>query len=101
PRMYVNTNKFTITARPLTGTVDAGQTKVYGTADPLPFTYTASGDGLASGDVFACVLNGESGGNVGSYSIGRNALVIEKGGVDVTANYTLTYVNTNEFSITA
>ena len=40
--------EFSITAKLITVTPDAGQTKVFGTADPTPFTYT-----------FAPVLEGQ------------------------------------------
>ena len=36
---------FSITTRPVTVTVDGGQTKVYGTADPVTYTYTNSSVG--------------------------------------------------------
>jgi hypothetical protein len=43
--------KLEITKRAITVTTNPGQTKVYGTSDPVPFTYTVSGSGLATGDV--------------------------------------------------
>ena len=97
---YVS-NDFTITARPITITADAGQTKVYGNADPLPFTYTVSGDGLATGDVFAGALDRVSGEDVGPYAINRGTLAIVDGSaVNKESNYTISFVS-NDFTITA
>ncbi len=43
---------FTITGMPITVTANAGQTKVYGSVDPLVFTYTSAPTGtLPNGDV--------------------------------------------------
>ena len=44
-----------ILKRPITVTVDAGQTKVYTGSDPTPFTYTFSG-GLIGNDSFTGFL---------------------------------------------
>ncbi len=96
---YVS-NTFSITARPITITANTGQTKVYGNADPLPFLYTVSGDGLAAGDVFAGVLQRVTGETVNTYAINRGTLAIVAGAVNKEINYTITYVS-NTFSITA
>jgi gliding motility-associated-like protein len=86
-------NNFTITKKPITITVDAGQTKVYGTANPLTYTYGVSPSltGLA-------LLNGTltraSGETVGTYAIEQNDLTIANN-----PNYTITYVG-NNFTIT-
>ncbi len=96
-----NPNNFTITARPITITANPLQTKVYGEADPLPFTYTITGDGLATGDVFAGALDRVTGENVGPYAITRGTLAIVDGSdVNKEGNYTITY-NSNDFTITA
>jgi gliding motility-associated-like protein len=86
-------NNFTITKKPITITVDAGQTKVYGTANPLTYTYGVSPSltGLA-------LLNGTltraSGETVGTYAIEQNDLTTANN-----PNYTITYVG-NNFTIT-
>jgi gliding motility-associated-like protein len=86
-------NNFSITAKPITITVDAGQTKVYGAADPATYTYGVSPllTGLAA-------LNGTltraSGEPVGSYAIQQNDLTTANN-----PNYTINYVGDN-FTIT-
>ena len=81
---------FSITQKAITVTVDAGQTKVYGGADPT-FTYTASSV-LESGDSFSGVLSRTSGESVGSYAILQGTL-------SAGSNYDLTFVS-KDFSIT-
>ncbi|TMD55801.1 MAG: hypothetical protein E6I83_03560 [Chloroflexi bacterium] len=81
-----------VTRRPITVTADAGQTKVYGNADPLSFTYHITSGSLALGDTFSGALSRAAGENVGVYAIGQ-------GTVALSSNYTLTYVGAN-FSIT-
>lgn len=60
-----DTANFTITTRPITVTADAGQTKVYGAAAPLPFTYTITSGSLAFSDVFSGALDRAAGETVG------------------------------------
>ncbi|MWN75529.1 T9SS type A sorting domain-containing protein, partial [Labilibaculum sp. A4] len=79
-----------ITQKAITVTADAGQTKVYGDADPT-FTYTAS-SALESGDSFSGVLSRTSGESVGSYAILQGTL-------SAGSNYDLTFVS-KDFSIT-
>jgi outer membrane protein assembly factor BamB len=55
---------FSITARPVTVTVDSGQTKVFGAADPV-FTYESSELGVS----FTAALSRAAGENVGTYAI--------------------------------
>jgi hypothetical protein len=89
---YTSAN-FSITPAGLNVVANAGQTKVYGQADPLPFTYTATG--YQNGDnasVFTGTLERVSGENVGLYAIGQGTL-------SAGANYTITYTSAN-FSIT-
>ncbi|HSO07064.1 MAG TPA: MBG domain-containing protein [Pelomicrobium sp.] len=84
---------FAITARPITVTADAGQTKVYGEADPLPFTYTVTGgpgttgSAIVAGDSLTGALDRAAGENVGGYAI-------QQGTLDASApgNYALTFV---------
>jgi hypothetical protein len=86
-------NNFTITQKPITITADAGQTKVYGTANPATYTYAVSPSltGLAT-------LNGSltrvAGEPVGTYAIQQNDLTTANN-----PNYTITYVGDN-FTIT-
>mgnify|MGYP001007724118 CR=1 FL=1 len=82
---------FEITAKPITVTADASQTKVYGTADPV-FTYAVS-PSLVGNDAFSGTLERISGENVGNYAIGQGTLTA--GG-----NYAITYAG-KDFEITA
>ncbi|WP_159434575.1 MBG domain-containing protein, partial [Flavobacterium flevense] len=86
---YASTD-FAITAKPITVTADASQTKVYGTANPV-YTYTVS-PALVSGDTFTGALTRDAGENVGSYAITQGTL---SAGI----NYIITYTGAN-FSIT-
>ncbi|WP_316837546.1 MBG domain-containing protein [Pedobacter nutrimenti] len=84
---------FAITAKPITVTATAGQSKVYGSADPL-FTYTiTSGGPLQSGDAFTGKLARTTGENVGT------AYAINQGTLSAGNNYTITFVP-NNFAIT-
>ena len=83
------TSNFTITAKPITVTADAGQTKVFGSADPAAFTYASSDLGAS----FTGALNRAAGENVGTYAIGQGTL-------SAGANYAITFVG-NNFTITA
>ena len=78
-----------ITAKNLTITANSGQTKVYGTSDPV-FTYTHSA--LISGDSLSGVLARVSGENVGVY-------VITQGTLTAGTNYSITF-NSANFTIT-
>ena len=82
---------FTITPKPITVTANSGQTKVYGDADPLPFTYTFA-PALVGTDVFSGALDRAAGEDVGSYAIGQGTLTLS-------GNYTLAYVGA-DFTIT-
>ncbi|WP_281310382.1 MBG domain-containing protein [Flavobacterium flavigenum] len=82
---------FTITAKPITVTADASQTKVYGTNDPV-YTYTVS-PSLVSGDSFTGTLTRAAGENVGVYAITQGTL-------SAGTNYNITYVS-KDFTITA
>lgn len=86
-----NDADFTITAKPLTISADANQTKIYGEADPL-FTHSISSGALEVGDLLTGVLDRLVGENVGSYAIGQGTL--SAGG-----NYNLTYLD-DDLSIT-
>ncbi|SDV99783.1 Por secretion system C-terminal sorting domain-containing protein [Flavobacterium degerlachei] len=86
---YVS-NDFRITAKPITVTATALQTKVYGMADPV-FGYSVS-PSLVGSNVFTGALTRVAGENVGSYGIGQGSL-------SAGSNYTISYLGTN-FSIT-
>ncbi|MCZ8228826.1 MBG domain-containing protein [Flavobacterium sp.] len=81
---------FTITAKPITVTANASQSKVYGTIDPV-FTYTVS-PSLVSGDSFTGALTRVDGVNVGVYPITQGTL-------SAGSNYTIQY-NSSNFTIT-
>jgi len=81
---------FSITAKPITVTATASQTKVYGTSDPV-YTYSVS-PALVSGDSFTGALTRVTGENVGTYAI-------TQGSLSAGSNYSISYV-ANNFSIT-
>jgi gliding motility-associated-like protein len=87
-------NNFAITAKPITVTATAGQSKVYGTADPVYAYSITSGGPLKTGDSFTGLLNRAGGENIGTtYAIGLGTL-------SAGANYSITFVP-NNFAITA
>src|SRR5205823_12200664 len=77
---------FTITARPITVTADAGQSKVYGAADPTAYSYAITAGALQGSDVFSGALSRLSGDNVGSYAITQGTL-------SAGSNYELSFVS--------
>jgi hypothetical protein len=87
---FVSDN-FSITAKPVTVTADAGKTKTYGSSDP-GFTYTVN-PALESGDAFTGSLSRSAGENVASYAISQ-------GNLSAGTNYTITFVPAN-FTLTA
>jgi len=82
---------FNITAKPITVTANASQSKVYGESD-APFTYSVS-PALKAGDAFTGALAREVGENVGTYAINQGTL-------SPGDNYAINFVG-NKFSITA
>jgi len=83
---------FTITPKSLTVTADAGQSKVYGSADPV-LTYAATGfERDDDEDILAGALSREAGEDVDGYSIDIGTLVAGD-------NYTITYTGA-DFTIT-
>jgi len=82
-------DSFKITTMPVTVTVDAGQTKVYGEEDPT-FTYTATT--LLNADKYTGTLSKEAGEDAGTYAIEQNNLTAG-------LNYEITFVSDN-FEIT-
>jgi hypothetical protein len=90
-----SSNSLTVTPRPINITVDSGQTKTYGAANPT-YAYAAeaagSNRGLVSGDTFTGALARVAGENVGTYAI--NSV-----GTLANPNYAITVVPA-DFSIT-
>lgn len=82
---------FTITPKAITVMPTAGQSKVYGSTDPV-FGYTTN-TALVSGDAFTGALGRNSGENVGPYTITKGSLALSN-------NYTLDVVETVTFQIT-
>jgi len=84
------TNDFAIVAKPVTVTVDAGQSKVYGASNPA-YTYSVA-PALVGGDSFVGVLTRVTGEDVGFYEI-------QQGTLSLSANYDLSFVS-DDFEIT-
>src|SRR5690606_3540130 len=78
-------------------TVDPGQTKVYGDADP-DFTFTSSVVPLPFGDSFIGALARVEGEGVGTYEIGTGELAVADGNNG--DNYSLTVTPGTNFEIT-
>jgi plastocyanin len=85
------TPTFSITPKPIVITANAGQTKAFGSADPVSFTYTNTP--LIGADVISGALARASGENVGDYAYSIGSLT-------ASSNYTLTVAPTPLFSIT-
>ena len=83
----------TVTPEPITVTANAGQSKVYGTADPT-LAYTVTNGTLYNGNTLSGALSRASGENVRNYTITEGTL----GGLS--SNYTIDFVS-NTFAITA
>jgi len=97
---YVTNNTGVIETRPITITVTAGQTKVYGDANPSSYAYTVTSGDLAPGDAFSGALSRAGGENVNSYAISQGSLTIIEGETYKLSNYAVTFVPAN-FMITA
>ncbi len=78
---YVN-GTMAVTARPISVTANAGQTKIYGGADPA-LAYSISAGNLVNGDIL--VLTRLAGENVGGYAISLTPDI----------NYSVTYTGAN------
>ena len=76
------TRAINVAARPITATADQ-KSKTYGESDPA-LTYQVTGS-LMTGDAFSGEIARDSGGAVGSYTIGQGTLVLN-------SNYALTFV---------
>jgi hypothetical protein len=90
---FIANNAGVINPRALIVTADAGQNKIIGTTDPLPFSFTVGGLGLVSGDTLFGALNRVAGEGVGHYAINQGSL-------DAGSNYSLSYIG-NDFTIVA
>lgn len=85
-----------ITPRVLTITPDSGQSKVFGTADPVPLTTFTADRPITVGDYstgFTGALSRESGENVGNYAFTLDTL-------SAGSNYTLNLADGHYFEIT-
>ncbi|WP_321348984.1 MBG domain-containing protein [uncultured Draconibacterium sp.] len=90
----------TVEPRPITITVDAGQSKTYGDADPAGYNYTVSSGNITSWDSFTGNLTRQAGEDVALYDVYLTGLGIEEEGADKSVNYDITFVNDNQFEIT-
>ncbi|MCE9508685.1 MAG: hypothetical protein K8R48_10310, partial [Alphaproteobacteria bacterium] len=75
---------FSIIARPITITADAGQHKTYGDADPSSFTYSITSGSLVGTDTISGALSRDAGENAGAYDITLGTLSLGD-------NYALTH----------
>ncbi|MEI7525868.1 MAG: YDG domain-containing protein, partial [Mariniphaga sp.] len=82
----------TVDPKPITVTADAGQTKIYGSADPALFTYTLS-PSLIGTDAITGKMGRTAGDNATTFAY-------LKGTLDAGSNYTLTVSATPVFTIT-
>jgi gliding motility-associated-like protein len=82
---------FTINKRAVTVTASAGQSKIYGNADPA-LIYTVGAPGLAFADSFSGSLSRAAGENAGSYAITQGTLALS-------SNYTITFTPGSTFVI--
>ena len=87
---YVANTTGVITAKSILITADAGQSKIYGSADPA-FTYTSS-PALISGDNFSGSISRAAGEDVGDYSFTLGTLTAG-------ANYSLSVAETPKYKI--
>jgi mucin-19 len=92
-----NAGNLIINPRPVSVTVDAGQSKVYGDADPNAFTKTIQAQGtdvgLLTGSTLGGSLTRAAGENVGAYAISSGTMA------SANPNYAITFVGA-DFAIT-
>jgi filamentous hemagglutinin family protein len=86
-----NATALTIGQRALQVTADAGQSKIYGEANPPGYAYTLTSGTLVGGDAFSGATTRVAGENVGNYAI-------QQGTLTVGPNYAITFV-ANNFAI--
>jgi len=96
---YVSSNLGTISTRSITISVTAGQTKVYGDANPGSYTYSVTSGSLANGDTFTGTISRASGESAGTYAVGKGTLTIVEGSTNKEVNYAVTFVGA-DFEIT-
>ena len=90
---------YRIIARPITVSVEADQSKIYGDDDPNEFIVLLTAGRLIYGDTLSYQATRASGENAGRYLISlSNVKVLDKKGEDVSANYDITKV-TSYFTI--
>jgi MBG domain (YGX type) len=87
---FVTDSTGVINQRSITVSADAGQTKLYGNADPA-FTYSITAGSLVGGDTLAGALARAAGENVGAYAINQGTLA--------DANYAISFAG-NNFGVT-
>ncbi|MCE3278070.1 MAG: hypothetical protein K0S44_261 [Bacteroidetes bacterium] len=92
PNAISNEALLNVSQRPITVTVDPGQTKVYGQSDPASFAYQLTSGTLLSGDALSGTLSRTAGEDVNIYAINQNTLTAGP-------NYLITFISDN-FSIT-
>jgi hypothetical protein len=83
---------FSISRREISITADAGQTKLYGSVDPV-FTFSIGGMGLGAGDALSGNLGRAAGESVGAYAINQGSLAVPD-----PSNYSVTYLG-SDFNI--
>ncbi len=88
----INPGTLTIGQRALQVTADAGQSKIYGEANPAAYTYALTSGSLVPGDSLAGATTRLAGESVGSYPI-------QQGTLTAGPNYAITFVS-NGFAIT-
>ncbi|MBR5987782.1 MAG: hypothetical protein IK037_04365, partial [Clostridia bacterium] len=84
---------YRIVARPITVSVEAGQCKTYGDADPAEFIVSITSGRLIYGDSITYQAKRATGENAGRYLISLTGVkVIDKKGEDVSSNYDITKI---------
>jgi hypothetical protein len=86
---YTGAN-MTVTPRSITATAGAGQSKIYGNADPV-FAFSITSGNLVGADTLAGAAARAAGENIGAYAINQGTLA--------NANYAITFAG-NSFGIT-
>jgi hypothetical protein len=97
---YSTAGNLTVDTRPISIAVNPSlQTKVYGDADPTPFTYHLTSGTLENDDEFSGPLTRAIGDHVGDYAIGQGSLTIVNGSTNKYANYNVSFTG-GTFQIT-
>jgi trimeric autotransporter adhesin len=85
---FATNNSGIINPASLTITANSGQSKIFGAADPFPFTFSIGGSGLFGGDTLLGTLNRTPGEAIGAYAINQGTL-------DAGANYTINFIGSS------